>query len=125
MLIYSSRSITFDGYWFLSRCFTFCKCFAYDVVAGIFLSRYFVPHSWSIVIMVCPLLFQDEASKALVLFAFTTCDDWCDRLSISDLAPLISIALEYYLATSTCFGQTFKISSITLMPTLKEKLDLR
>ena len=32
---------------------------------------------------------------------------------------------EYYLATSTCFGLTLKISSITVMPTLFEKLDLR
>ena len=75
--------------------------------------------------MVCPLLFQDEGSKAQLFLVFTTCDDWCDRLSISNLAPLISIALKCYLATSTCFGQTFKISSITLMPTLKEKLDMR
>ena len=75
--------------------------------------------------MVCPLLFQDEGFKALLFLVFTTCDDWCDRLSISDQAPLISIALEFYFATSTCFGQTFKMSSITLMPTLKEKLDLR
>ena len=91
MLIFSSRSITFDEYWLLSRCFTFCNCFAYDVLAGIFLSRHCAIHSWSIGIMVYPLLFQVEASYVLLLLTFTTCDDCCDRLSISDLVPLISM----------------------------------
>lgn len=75
--------------------------------------------------MVCPLLFQDEDFNALLFLIFTTCDDWCDRLCSSDQAPLISMALEFHFATSTCFGQTSKMAIINLMPTTYEKLDLR
>ena len=68
--------------------------------------------------MVCPLLFQDEGFKAQLFLVFTICDVWCDRLIFSDQASLIFIALGFYFATSTCFGQTFKMSSNSLMPTL-------
>jgi hypothetical protein len=55
--------------------------------------------------------------QAQLFLIYMTCDVCCERLSISDQVSLICIALEFHFATSTCFGQTLKMSSNTLKPT--------